>query len=239
MRALLLTMVFLLLCNLLHAQEWKHKKHYRNEKGSDTLASGCWLRKDRKKKTDTWCAANEYNMEADSGYKCYRTFAQKRDFYKWFDGYRRNAGHEVKWAGVAYLITKRLIVVDNRFVRSVVIADKEFIKFVQQSNALILKNIYPNMQQLYEKDKPLKGKDAKHWDSVTIYKEQCKVVDTLYARQPARVLRKFNRMAAGKGVYALFVPKKMRMKGDIKSCKVRCDYGLHTMSAYYEDKYGN
>ena len=162
---------------------------------------------------------------------------KKKDFYRWFDGYRRNAGHEVKWAGSAYLITKRLVVMDNWFIRTVVVADKDFVKFVQQSNALILKNIYPNLQQVYELAKPLKGTEAVYWDSVTIYKEQCKVVDTLYAKQPARVLRKFNRMAAGKGIYALFVPKKMRMKGDIKSCRVRCDYGLHTITQYYEEKY--
>lgn len=217
-----------------YGREWKSLRQYNKEHNSSTLAEGHWLKKDRKKDTHAWHAANKYNLLRKDGYSEYSTFSQKRDFYKWLDDTRFAKGHEVKWAGNAYIITKQLVALDYWPVRVFVIHDKKFMQFVRKSNALILKNIYPDMRDIYTMKKPLTGNNACHWDSVVIYKEQCEVLDTLYDKQPERVLKRFNRMAAGKGIYTLVVPRKMRMKGDIRDCKTRCSYGLHTMSVFYD-----
>lgn len=219
------------------AREWKNVKQCRQHTGSDTCSSGNWLRKDRKKNTHSWHVANRYNLLQQDGYKEYTTFSQKRDLYKWIDDTRFAQGHEIKWAGNAYIITRQLAYLDNILVRALIIHDKKFMQFVKGSNALILQNIYPDLQNVYKRNEPLSGSSACDWDSLIIHKEQCEVLDTLYARQPKRVVKKFNRMAAGKGIYALVLRKELRMKGDIRDCKVRCAYGLRTMSIYYDDKH--
>lgn len=234
---LILLLIIGLLTAQVQAREWKSLKQCSVQTGKDSLAAGDWLRKDRRKNTHKWQVANRYNLLQSDGYKEYTTFGQKRDFYKWIDDTRFAQGHEVKWAGNAYIITKQLVYLDNVIVRAVIIHDRKFMDFVKGSNALILKNIYPDLQKVHERSKPLVGLPACDWDSLIIHKEQCDVLDTLYARQPKRVVRKFNRMAAGKGIYALVLRKELRMKGDIRDCKVRCAYGLRTMSIYYDDKH--
>lgn len=219
------------------AREWKTMKQLQRETGRDSLQQGEWTKRDRKKNTHRWQAANKYNLQQEDGYRQYENFSQKRDFYKWMDDTRFAKGHEVKWAGNAYIITKQLSYLDNWLVRVLVVHNKPFMKFVRSSNEMILKNIYPDMQHVYERKTPLTGVKACEWDSSIIYKEQCIVLDTFYKKQPEHVLRKFNRMAAGKGIYALVLRKELRMKGDIRDCKTRCAYGLHTMGIYYDDKH--
>lgn len=231
------TCILLLLTCVGYAREWKSLRQYRNINGSDSIAQGHWLKKDRKRNTATWQAANQYNILTADGYAHYDNFSQKRDFYKWVDDYRYSKGHEVKWAGNAYIISKQLAYLDKWVVRVLVVNNKQFTRFVQESNALILKNIYPELKGLYKRAKPLTGESACEWDSVTIYKEQCLVLDTLYKKQPKSVMRKFGNMAAGKGLYGIAVKKKMRMKGDIRDCNNRCAYGLHTMAVYYDNKH--
>lgn len=220
-----------------HAREWKSIRQYHKTTGIDTLGVHDWLRKDRKKETERWHTVNATNLNTTDGYIHYDNFSQKRDFYKWIDDYRYSKGHEVKWAGNAYIISKQLAYLDKWVVRVMVVNNKQFTRFVQESNALILKNIYPELKGLYKRATPLTGESACDWDSVTIYKEQCLVLDTLYKKQPESVMRKFGNMAAGKGLYSIVVRKKMRMKGDIRDCNNRCAYGLHTMAVYYDNKH--
>lgn len=231
----LLIICLLLTASSSDAREWRTIRKYERSKGTSILTEGDWLKKDRKRNTEAWKQANRYNIKAADGYTHYTSFAQKRDFYKWVDAETHQQGHEVKWAGNAYFISQRLVYLDNVFVRALIIHDRRFMTFVHNSNDRILEYILPELSKLYEMQKPLKGETACNWDSTVIYKEQCSVLDTLYQQQPERVLKRFGRMASGRGIYVFAVPKKLRMHGNIKDCVTRCRYGLHTMEILYKE----
>ena len=233
----LFTIALLLTALSINAREWRNMRKYRQTTGTTTLAAGEWLRKDRKHNTAIWLSANTYNILTADGHTHYTTFAQKRDFYKWVDDERHKHGHEVKWAGNAYFVSKKLVYLDNIFIRILIIHDRKFMAFVHESNNLILEHILPELSNLYQMQKPLKGETACNWDSTIIYKEQCTVLDTLYRQQPKRVLKRFGRMAEGRGIYMFAVPKELRMHGDIQDCKTRCRYGLQTMEILYDENH--
>lgn len=233
---LLLILLALLIANIAYAQEWRNMMQYKQVIGKQKLEPGHWLKSDRINNTATWREANKYNLIKQDCHRKYTNFAQKRDFYRWVDNTRKTKGHEVMWAGVAELVTKRMVPVDNKLVRMLFIRNKKFVSFVSQSNTLILQNICPDLDEMCNGIKPLKGEDARHWDSVIIYKEQCLVLDSLYKKQSKAVLKKFNRMANGKGIYSLVVPRAMRMNADIRDCENRCHYGLYTAVNYYKSK---
>jgi len=235
MKALLL-LFCLLTVNICEAREWKNKTELKRTTGQDDLPNGDWLRKDRKKNTDIWSDANRYNMSSNQGDVCYTSFAQKRDFYYWLDTELQNRGSDVRWPGVAYIVTRRLRYLDSRFVQKIIIRDKAFIDFVEKCNNLILTNIYLDLRALYNREEALTGSEARHWDSTLTYKEQCTIVDTVYDMQPRRIVEKLNRMAHGKGIYKLVMPRKLRINKNISDCENRCAYGLNIISRYYDAK---
>src|SRR5829696_7593342 len=112
-----LMLLLLINTNVACAQEWKSLKAYRKETGNLTLGDGCWLKKHRKKKTDTWKQANKYNLGLENGHRGYKTIRQLRDFYSWFDGERKRLGHEVQWFGVTAIVENEFSKLDNWFVR--------------------------------------------------------------------------------------------------------------------------
>lgn len=215
------------------AQEWKNLRQFRLQTGRHDLSAGEWLKYDRKNNTTRWVNANTYNLRRDDCAKKYPCIAQKRDLYRWADQTRLQNRHEVQWAGVAYLITSKMAVLDRRIVRWAFVGNRQLVRFLFQSNELILQNIRPELAQICDGKSPMTGRAAVAWDSATIYKEQCIVLDTLYERQPVRVIHKFNRIVNGKGIYALVIPPGMRMHNDVANCKNRCYYGLVTMRKYY------
>lgn len=235
----LLLVYSLLIVNITHASEWKNMKQYRARTNLDRLSESDWLKKDRKHNTQTWINANHYNINSTNGFTQYTKFAQKKDFYIWLDIEMRSRGHDVYWPGIAFIVTKRLRYLDIRFIQKTIIHDENFMFFIQECNNLILQHIYPNLTALYTSHTPLTGTAARKWDSVIIHKEQCIVLDTIYAKQPKPVLKKLNRMAQGKGIYRLAIPGRLRMRKDIRKCKNRCNYGLNTIRKYYDVKHRN
>lgn len=235
----LLLVFSLLIVNIHYASEWKNIKQFRAKTNLDTLAKSDWLKKDRKHNTQTWINANHYNINISNGYTQYTSFAQKKDLYKWLDIEMRSRGHDVYWPGIAFIVTKRLCYLDSRFIQRIIIHDKKFMFFIQECNNLILQHIYPNLTALYNCDTPHTDTTARNWDSIVIHKEQCTVLDTVYAKQPKPILKKLNRMAQGKGIYWIAMPKKLRLRKDISNCTNRCNYGLNTIRKYYDVKHRN
>ncbi|MCB0697441.1 MAG: hypothetical protein KDC07_08755 [Chitinophagaceae bacterium] len=220
-------------------REWKHMKQYCTTTSRDTLGESDWLKKDRKHCTEKWTNANRYNISRANGYKQYRSFAQKNAFYYWLDNAYRCKGNEVQWPGIAYEVTKRLRILDSWPIQKLIIPNKQFVAFMQECNELILQNVFTDLHNLYESNVALTGIAARHWDTVLIHKEQCAVLDTLYAQQPEKVIHKLNRMTQGKGLYGIALPRKLRNDTDIRSCDNRCRYGLHIIAPYHKEHRSN
>ncbi|CAM3703149.1 hypothetical protein FSS13T_18870 [Flavobacterium saliperosum S13] len=219
-------LIFLLLqAPLVTAQEWKSLKAYQKETGQATLQEGCWLKKDRTRKTEVWKKANVFNLSVDNGNLKYTTLSEMRDFYHWFDQEIKKQGHEIKWIGIAEIVANQLSNLDYGFVRVVVVRNKEVVDFANEGCARVLAFAFPKLKEVYFSSEILKGKVAEDWDNAYGRDEQCAVLEPLYKKLSPKALCKLDRMAKGKGVYTFAVSKEMKYQGSIEDCETRFLHG--------------
>ncbi len=225
--------LFLLSSNLILSQEWKNLKSYQKETNNIVLKDGCWLKKDRKNKTSVWKNANVYNLLEKGGYLKYITIKEKRDFYIWFDEIRIKQGHDIKWIGIASIAANQLSKLNTFFVKGFIVRNKEIIYFTQIGSKKVFAFAFPKMKNLYTSSTPLKGKEAKFWNQKYGLTEQCEVLEPLFQNLSQKALNKLERIAKGKGIYSLGVPKKLRFIGNIDDCKNRYNHGINTLLPHY------
>jgi len=229
--------LFFFLCyTSLIAQEWKTIKAYQKETGNEILQEGCWLKKDRIKNTDHWKKANEYNISIEKGFEKYVTISQFRDFYNWFAIEIEKQGHEVKWIRVSHLVAMQLSKLECGFIRFFIIRNSEVIDFANNGSKRVFEFAYGKMRGLYFSNQIYTGGDALEWDDAYGSKEQCIVLKPLYKELSEKALKKLDRMAKGKGIYAFGIDKNLRFKGDIKDCISRYQYGNNIISKLNENK---
>ena len=58
LRNVTIIIILLLITQVAFSQEWKNLKDYKTTTGQHVLQDGCWLKKDRKRNTETWEQAN-------------------------------------------------------------------------------------------------------------------------------------------------------------------------------------
>lgn len=232
-RIFLLFFVFTISTSIF-AQEWKNLKAYQKSTGQETLAKGHWLKKDRKRNTQQWQNANLYHLEREKGYEAYTTIKQRRDFYKWFDEWQTQQGHELQWVGAAYIVAGQFANTETWFVRTFVIRNVDILNFAQQGNQAILNDVYPELQKIYQSDILLTGEAATKWDSEYGYREQCVIIESFYEQQDEKVIQKLDKMATGKGIFRFVVPKSIRFQGDITNCEDRYKHGKEVLPLYYQ-----
>ena len=219
-------LLFLLNTNFVFAQEWKNLRLYKKETGYLSLQDGCWLKKDRKKQTEIWETANLFNLSTKNGYLKYQTISQMRDFYLWFDFERKKEGHEIVGVGVAAVVADQLSKLDNGFIRFFVVRNQEVVKFVNEGSDLVFEFAFPLLKEVYYSKKIIKGEDAKKWSLKNGKIEQCQILEPLYENLSPKALNKLTRMAEGKGLYSLGVPKNLRYVGNIEDCQTRFDHAI-------------
>jgi len=219
--------LFLLSTNCAVSQEWKNLKIYQKETGKLSLENGCWLKKDRQRHNAVWNNANMFNLSLDNGNLKYQTICQIRDFYVWFNQEIEKKGHEIKWIKSAGFVAHQLSKVDYGLIRTFIVRNKEVVAFANEGSKKVFAFGYPQLKQVYFSTNIIKGPAAKDWDSIYGAKEQCLILEPLYQKLSAKALWKLNRMAKGKGVFALAVPKKWRFIGSIEDCKARFEHGMN------------
>lgn len=222
---LLISFFFLVQAQLVRAQEWKSLKAYQKETGQATLQEGCWLKKDRIRKTEVWKKANEFNLSVENGNRKYTTLTEMRDFYHWFDQEIKKKGHEIKWIGIAEIVANQLSNLDFSFVRVVVVRNKEVVNFANEGCTNVLAFAFPRLREVYFSSEILKGKTAEDWDTAYGRDEQCVILEPLYKKLSSKALCKLDRMAKGKGVYTFAVSKAMKYQGNIEDCESRFLHG--------------
>ncbi|WPR71194.1 hypothetical protein SLW70_14815 [Flavobacterium sp. NG2] len=233
--------VIILVCfsSINYSQEWRNIKSYQKETGLTSLQEGCWLKKDRKKQNNLWQQANLFNLSIENGNQKYRTIRQIRDFYYWFDSERLKQGHEIHWAGIAAIASSQLSKLEIGLVRCLIVRNPEVIKFAHEGSTTVFEFSFPLLRKVYFSQEILIGEKAKNWDIEYGQNEQCLVLDSLYKQLSPKALTKLDRMAKGKGIYFLAVPKKLKYDGNIGNCHDRFNHGINKILDYYLETHKN
>jgi hypothetical protein len=226
-------LILLISINLTLAQEQRNLRSYFKETGNSILQEGFWLRTDRKRQNETWQKANLYNLSIENGNTKYKTICQIRDFYEWFDFERVKLGCEIEWIGIAAIAAGQLSKLDNGFIRFFIVRNKEVVKFANDGSIKVFAFAYPLLKEVYFSKEIVSGKAAENWDLEYGKIEQCTILDPLYKGLSNRALCKLNRMASGKGLYRLGIPKELKYAGSIEDCQARFDHGINKMIPYY------
>ena len=230
-----LPLIILLNTNIAFSQEWKNLRQYRKENGNSVLTNGCWLKKDRKRQTEVWKQANMFNLSKKNGNRKYKTIRQIRDFYLFFEEERKKQGHEIKWMGIAAVAASQLSKLENPFIRIFIVRNREVVKFAHEGSENVLAFAFPQLREMYFSSEIIKGEDAVEWDKKYGMAEQCEILEPLYKQLSPKALRKIERMAKGKGIYNLGVPKRLKYVGKIDDCISRYEHGKNKLLPFCED----
>ncbi len=217
----------------LSAQEWKNLRTYKNVTGKEVLEAGHWLKKDRKQNTEIWKNANAFHL-SNLNSDIYKTIKERRDFYKWFDEWRLEKGHEIEWVGVAAIVAGQFANTESWFVQKLVIRNQDIIDFAAKGNQTILNDVFPELRKVFLSDTLLLNEAAKDWDKTYGYREQCIVIQPFYEEQDEKAIEKLQKMAKGEGIFLLAVPKSIRFKGDITNYEDRFQHGKNVLPIYYK-----
>ena len=226
-------LVVLLAVNSLVAQEWQSLKAYKKGTGNSTLQNGCWLKKDRKRQTQVWKQANIFNLSIVNGNLKYTSISQIRDFYKWFDAERIKQGHEINGVGVASIAATQLSKIDCCIIRIFIVRNKEIVQFANKGSQKVFEFAFPLLNSIYYSEEVLVGEKAKNWDIKNGTFEQCKILEPLYSELSFKALYRLEKMAKGKGVFNLAVPKELKYEGEIDNCQTRFEHGKNKLLTYY------
>ena len=229
------TLLILLSANFAFSQEWNNLRSYKKKTGYTSLQDGYWLKKDRKKQTEIWQQANLFNLTVINGNLKYQTIGQIRDFYLWFDIERKKEGHEIVGVGVAAIVADQLSKLNNGFIRIFIVRNKEVVKFANEGSELVFEFAFPLLKEVCFSDEVIKGEDAVNWSLRNGEIEQCQILEPLYKALSPKALHKLNKMAKGKGIYSLGVPKSLRFTGNIEDCNARFEHAINKVLPYYLD----
>ncbi|RLD27472.1 MAG: hypothetical protein DRI54_01035 [Bacteroidetes bacterium] len=218
--------LILLNSNFVFSQEWKNYKTYKKETGYSILQDGNWLKKDRKKQKEVWQQANLFNLAEINGNLKYQTTSQIRDFYLWFDAERKRQGHEIVGVGVAAIVADQLSKLDNGFIRVFIVGNKEVEKFANEGSEIVFEFAFPLLKEVYFSKKLIKGEEAINWSLINGEIEQCQILEPLYNNLSPKAIKKLSKMAKGKGIYSLGVPKSLRYEGNIEDCQARFEHAI-------------
>ncbi|BAX81016.1 hypothetical protein [Labilibaculum antarcticum] len=234
-KATLILFLLLLPTILAFSQEWKSLHTYKKETENTVLQDGCWLKKDRKRNTEVWQQANIYNLGIDKGNEKYKSIRQIRDFYTFFNEVCIEKGHDIKWLGIASVAANQLAKTENGFLRIFIIRNKELVLFAHNGSEKVFSFAFPQIRDVYFSNEIIKGEKALKWDEKYGTIEQCEILEPLYNQLSEKAIWKLDRMAKGKGIFKLGVPKKLRFIGDIRNCKDRYKHGKNKLIPYFKN----
>lgn len=233
MKRLVTFFVFILCFQLTYSQEWRNLRQYKKATGVDTLTKGAWLKKDRRKNTETWQQANVYNLSIDNGDLNYKSIRQIRDFYLWFDAERKQQGHDIHMVGIVAIVAGQLANFDSYFIRTFLVRNKEVVWFGNEGSKQVLAYAFPLLKDVYFSKDLLKGQDARDWDLNYIKIEQCDIVEPLYKQLSPKALKKLERIAKGKGLFTFGIKNELKYEGDITNCTSRHQHAFSRIQPYY------
>ncbi len=232
MRTILFGLVFSVSFSI-QAKEWKNLKQYQKVNLNEHLAPQDWLTSDRNKNTLVWQNANTYNLTNNKPQE-YQTIKERRDFYVWIDNEFKIKGHEVIWQKMAYYISCKLRLLET-FPHSM-FSSKQVKDYARQGSEVVFNNTFERLIGIFDADVVLKNEEANQWDTTILHDEQYIWLEGVYKIIDKKSLIQIERMASGKFLYALVVPRAIRFKGDLSSPEERFNYAVNILRPYCKNQ---
>lgn len=204
-------------------------KAYQKDSHRDHLLSSDWLIQDRKHNTLTWQQANLYNLKNNLPQE-YKTFTQRRDFYKWIDSEMKLKGHKVLWFKMAYFISEMLHKME--IFPFYILTNKKILSHAHSCSESIFNLAFMDMKKLYELDAVLDENGALQWDKEMLDKEQYLWVDKAVADMDPDTIKKIEHILQGKFLYSLLVPKEIRFYENLSNNAMRYHYALQFLRPF-------
>ena len=234
MKHILLVLLFSFSSVFIYGKEWKNIEVYQKETRKENLTASDWLKVDRKKNTIIWQNANRYNLNSNLP-KAYLSLTQRRDFYKWIYKELLQKGHEVMWPMMAHFIIDKLRLMQT-FPTGILI--KKQIKFYSiNGSEIVFNNVFPYLKTIYNSNEILTLDNALDWDKKILQKEQYVWLEPIYNNIDKSSLNQIERIAKGKFLYFLVIPKATRFKGSVSNSKMRYNYAINQLKPHCEEIY--
>ena len=211
------------------AKEWKSLKAYQKETQLTDLQPQDWLRSDRTRNTAIWMSANLYNL-TNNRPQDYVTIKQRKDFFKWLNIELKAKGHEVVWPSMAYYISNKLRLLECFPYE--MLTKRQMKAYAKAGSEAVFVNAFETLNDLFHSEEVLKRKAAVDWDKAILQEEQFVWIEAIYQTIDEKSLQQIERIAKGKSVYGLFVPKAIRFEGDISIAEDRYNYALNKLRSY-------
>lgn len=220
--------------NFLFAKEWKSLKHFQNTTQKQTLSASNWLKKDRLKNTITWQKANDYNLINNLSEE-YTSIEQRSHFYYWLFSELDKKGHEVLWVKMAHFISKKMHLLE---VFPYSMFSKKTIKiYANQGSETVFIMAFSRLKKLYLNQEVLTGNIALNWDKSILKEEQFNWINSVYITMDPKSLKTLERIAKGKFLYGLLVPKAIRFKNELFDDQSRYNYAVDVLKPYCKNRY--
>lgn len=212
-------------------KEYKSFKEFQHITGLSNLKQSDWLKSDRKRNTLVWQNANKYNLNNNLSAE-YETIVERRDFYAWLINSLAERQKAVIWPKIAHYISKKLcLTIAFPFN---LITTRTFKDYACQGSKQVFESAFKELLELYNASGSLENDNALEWDTKILYLEQFSWLQNTYEDIDNKTLKTIQRMAEGKGIYALLVPRAVRFKGDISFPEMRFEYALQSLRPYCE-----
>lgn len=230
-RCVAIFLVFIL-NNTLYAKEWHDLKAFQKVTHKEVLSPSDWLKHDRTKNTLVWQQANIFNLQNNLPQE-YINIVQRKDFYKWLNTELHNKGHEVVWVTMAHFISKKMHLMEV-FPYSI-FSKKKIKTYAIEGSETVFNNAFAELNKIYNSQSILKAEKAIEWDKSILKKEQYIWINSIYKKMDAKSLKTLERIAKGKFLYGLLVPKSIRFKGELSNAESRYQYAINKLKPYCEN----
>ncbi len=222
-------LVLIILSSTLQAKEWKNLKVYQKETHQEILSPSDWLKMDRIHNTIVWQKANRYNLNHHLPQE-YVRILERRDYYEWAYKELKKQGHEVVWVAMAHFISKKITLMKT--FPYTLFLNRNVVYYANDGSELVFNNVFEDLKAIFNSDIVLKAEKALQWDESISHKEQFVLLESIYKNMDASSLKKIERIAKGKFLYSLMVPKSIRFKGDISNPIDRYSYAINKLRDY-------
>lgn len=226
--------LFLFYSICIHAKEWRTLKVFQKTTHKESLTSKDWLSSDRKQNTIIWQNANQYNLNNNLPEE-YQNIKQRRDFYKWYAWQVKLQGQNVVWPSMAYYISRKLRL--TKVFPLNLLVNKSTKSYASRGNEIVFNKSFVDLKKLFDSDKALTAKEVLEWDKTLLYKEQYIWLASIYKTINPKNLKQVEKIAKGRCLYKLVVPKEIRFTGAISNAEHRYNFAIEKLKVFCEEHY--
>jgi len=116
-------------------------------------------------------------------------------------------------------------------------SNKKIKHYASQGSHIVFDNAFTELRKLFYSSKAMAADEALVWDRLILKEEQYHWVENIYKTIDVKSLKKLERIAKGKFLYGLLMPKQVKFKGNLFNAQTRYNYALEVLRPYCEKAY--